>query len=107
MGVENTAIDYIVSVIQRTDDRELLTTYVHALDRILMWNYYVIPHWYISSNPIAYWQCISPTTHPDYAIDLASWYQAYPCQETALQSAYPGAVELPALASICTIIRFS
>ena len=88
MGVENTAIDYIVSVIQRTDDRELLTTYVHALDRILMWNYYVIPHWYISSNPIAYWQCISPpTTHPDYAIDLASWYQAYPCQETALQSA--------------------
>ena len=35
--------------------REELTTASHALDRVLLWGHYVVPHWHIRADRILYW----------------------------------------------------
>ncbi|MAV28893.1 MAG: hypothetical protein CMF43_03730 [Legionellales bacterium] len=80
MGVKHPAIDKITKTIPQLDDQDELTHQMRALDRILMAQQYVIPHWYIDRDRIAYWVCLSPPKHhPKYGIDLASWYQVYTC----------------------------
>lgn len=80
MGINNPAVDQLVTTIQQADDHQTLINNMRALDRILMWSYYVIPHWYIDYERVAYWQCISPPKkHPIYGIDIMSWYQKSPC----------------------------
>ena len=80
MGVKHPAIDKITKTIPQLDDQDELTHQMRALDRILMAQQYVIPHWYIDQDRIAYWVCLSPPKHhPKYGIDLASWYQVHTC----------------------------
>ncbi len=55
MGVKNTAVDAIIEDIIQAKSREDLVDHVHALDRILQWNYYVIPQWHISHWRLAWW----------------------------------------------------
>ena len=80
IGINNPAIDAISTSIKQTEDHQSLVTQMKALDRILMWHYFVIPHWYIGYDRVAYWKCLSPPIkHPKLGIDLASWYQRYDC----------------------------
>lgn len=84
MGVKHPAIDQITMTIPQLDNHNEVTHQMRALDRILMAQQYVIPHWYIDRDRIAYWVCLSPPKHhPKYGIDLASWYQVYTCDTSA------------------------
>ena len=49
---------------------------VHALDRVLMWNHYVVTNWYRDVHPIAYWNRFSrPALKPKYALGmLDTWW---------------------------------
>lgn len=81
MGIKHPAIDKISKSIPETDNHKKRIDQMRALDRILMANHYVIPHWHIDYDRVAYWTCISPPKkHPQYGIDIASWYQSYPCE---------------------------
>ena len=68
IGVSNPAIDALIEEIIQATSREDLVHHVHALDRILQWNYYVIPQWHISHWRLAWWnklkhpQTLSPIT---------------------------------------------
>jgi microcin C transport system substrate-binding protein len=54
-GVRDSAIDYLVEEIaaNQNDDKMLLAL-GRALDRVLTWNFYVIPHWYTKMTRVAY-----------------------------------------------------
>ncbi len=54
-GIKNPAIDVIIEQIIKAESREDLVTKVRALDRVLLWNHYVIPMWYYDKWRIAYW----------------------------------------------------
>lgn len=54
-GVKNPAVDALIEKIIEAKTRGDLTTAARALDRVLMWNYYMIPQWYKNSHFIAYW----------------------------------------------------
>jgi microcin C transport system substrate-binding protein len=55
IGIKNPAIDGIIEKIVFSKDRADLISAVHALDRVLLWNFYVVPQWYNPNDWIAYW----------------------------------------------------
>ena len=43
IGVKNDVVDSLIEKLINAKDREDLITITRALDRVLLWNYYVIP----------------------------------------------------------------
>jgi microcin C transport system substrate-binding protein len=75
-GVQDPAIDYLIDgiVAHQTDEKALLY-WGRALDRVLTWNYFVMPMWNLSSFRIAYWNKFSrPSLRPKYDLGLVSWW---------------------------------
>jgi microcin C transport system substrate-binding protein len=76
MGIKNPAIDKLVDRVIFTKDRDDLVAATRALDRVLLWNYYVIPQWYSPGLRIAYWNKFGiPDKQPGYiGVDFDSWW---------------------------------
>ncbi len=76
IGVKNPAIDKLIDRVIFAKDREELVAAAHALDRVLLWNYYVVPQWYDDIINIAYWNKFGmPEKQPEYVgIDPFSWW---------------------------------
>ena len=54
-GIADPVVDALIEKIGNAADRPSLETAARALDRVLLWNLYVIPAWFNDSNNIAYW----------------------------------------------------
>lgn len=54
-GIKNPAVDKLIDKIVFAKDRDELVAATHALDRVLMWNFYVVPQWYLAGDRIASW----------------------------------------------------
>jgi len=66
-GVSSLVVDALVEKIVYAANREQLVTATHALDRVLLWDYYLVPNWYIANHRIAYWDYFDrPKTLPLY-----------------------------------------
>jgi microcin C transport system substrate-binding protein len=75
MGIKSPAIDSLVEKLVQSPDRQTLVTRVHALDRALLWGYYVIPHWYLSYDRVAFWDKFGmPETVPSQGFQFLSWW---------------------------------
>jgi microcin C transport system substrate-binding protein len=76
MGIKNPAIDKLVDRVIYTEDRDDLVAATRALDRVLLWNYYVIPQWYSPGLRVAYWNKFGiPPKQPGYiGVDFDSWW---------------------------------
>ena len=59
MGIQNPAIDDLISKVIQAPDREALVNSTRALDRALLWGHYVIPHWHINYYRLSYWNKFS------------------------------------------------
>jgi len=55
IGIRNPAVDALVEKIVTAPNREDLVAATRALDRVLLWNSYVIPQWTFPFERIAYW----------------------------------------------------
>jgi microcin C transport system substrate-binding protein len=80
VGVKSPAIDAILRKVVAAQTREELVDATHALDRVLMNGYYVIPHWYSPTHRIAYRSSLGyPAKLPLYfAADewvLSTWWK--------------------------------
>lgn len=75
IGIKNPVIDALVEQVIAAPDREQLVHRTRALDRVLLWNYFVIPNWHYPYYRIAYWNKFSrPTTTPKYALGFDTWW---------------------------------
>ena len=54
-GIKNPAIDKLIDKIVSAKDRAELVASTKALDRVLLWNFYVVPHWHYPYERIASW----------------------------------------------------
>ncbi len=54
-GICNPAVDALVEDVVSAPDYDHLVTATHALDRVLLWGWYVVPNWYLSGYRLAYW----------------------------------------------------
>lgn len=55
IGIKNPAIDQLIEELIQTSSRQDLVDHVRAMDRILLWNHYVIPMWHYPKWRIARW----------------------------------------------------
>ena len=76
MGIKDPAIDKLIDRIIYATDRDDLVAATHALDRVLLWNYFVVPQWHNSKTWVARWKHIRiPEKQPEYVgIDPESWW---------------------------------
>ncbi len=75
IGIKNYAIDGLIESLINARDREELITITKALDRVLLWNYYVIPQWHISSYRVLYWNFFDqPQIKPKYSLGFDTWW---------------------------------
>jgi microcin C transport system substrate-binding protein len=76
-GIANKHIDEIVTKIPNITDLDELKTYTSILDKLLLSNYYVIPHWNINAFRLVYWDEIThPKNTPAYDLCLECWYES-------------------------------
>ena len=75
MGIQDPVIDQLVKDIIATPDRRALVANARALDRILLWGHYVIPHWHIKNFRVAYWNKFEkPDISPKYDLGIDFWW---------------------------------
>ncbi len=75
IGIKNDVIDLLIENLINAKDREDLITITKALDRVLLWNYYVIPQWHISSYRVLYWDIFDqPKQKPKYSLGFDTWW---------------------------------
>lgn len=55
IGVKSPAIDTLIDRVIFAKDRAELVAATRALDRVLLWNEFVVPQWYSPTVRIAYW----------------------------------------------------
>ena len=75
-GVHDPVVDELVDKLIVAPDRETLVATTRALDRVLLWNWYVIPQWHNDRHRIAYWNRFGhPTTAAKYGLPFEStWW---------------------------------
>lgn len=54
-GIKNPAVDALIEKIIEATSRKNLIIATQALDRVLLWEYYVIPQWHLPVNRLVYW----------------------------------------------------
>ncbi|HEY0288951.1 MAG TPA: extracellular solute-binding protein [Pseudomonas sp.] len=75
LGLKDPAIDALVSGLINADSRQSLINHTRALDRALLWGYYVIPNWHIKTWRVAYWDHIGhPKMSPLYDVGNMTWW---------------------------------
>ena len=89
-GVKDPVVDDLVERLASAKDRESLTTAARALDRVLLWNQYIIPQWYRSTYTIAYWDMFGrPETVPTYSLGFLDTWWIDPAKATRLKRDKP------------------
>jgi microcin C transport system substrate-binding protein len=74
-GIADPAVDRLIDRLIAAPDRATLTARTRALDRVLLWGYYVIPHWHIQAFRVAYWDKFGrPSTNPKYGLAFDAWW---------------------------------
>jgi microcin C transport system substrate-binding protein len=86
IGIKNPAIDKLIDRIIFAKDRDELVAACRAMDRVLLWNYYLVPQFYAPNERIAYWNKYShPDTLPTRSIGFPTiwWYDEAKAAKTA------------------------
>jgi microcin C transport system substrate-binding protein len=74
-GVRNPVVDELVEQLINAPDRESLVAQTRALDRVLLFGYYVIPQWHLRTQRVLYWDKFSrPTVTPRNGTSYNYWW---------------------------------
>lgn len=74
-GIRDEAIDALVEALIAAPDRDSLIVRTRALDRVLQWGFYVIPHFHLDYDRIAYWAVFGrPAVTPAQGAQFDAWW---------------------------------
>jgi microcin C transport system substrate-binding protein len=79
IGIKNPAIDALIDKVIFARDREDLVAATRALDRVLLWNFYVVPQFSYPFSRYARWDRFSHAELPKYGrsgLPTLWWYDA-------------------------------
>lgn len=75
MGITNPVVDTLVEQLVVAESRAQLVTTTRALDRVLQWGFYMVPHWYSPEKRLAVWDKFGrPPENPPYGLALDTWW---------------------------------
>ncbi|EOW9565259.1 extracellular solute-binding protein [Enterobacter hormaechei subsp. steigerwaltii] len=75
-GVKSLVIDALIAkIVAAQGDKNKLLPLGRALDRVLTWNYYMLPMWYMGEDRVARWDKFSlPAVRPVYTLGFDTWW---------------------------------
>jgi microcin C transport system substrate-binding protein len=74
-GIKDPVIDELLELVISAPSRESLIQRTRALDRVLLWGYYVIPNWHVPHDRIAYWDMFGkPGVVPARGVQIGAWW---------------------------------
>jgi microcin C transport system substrate-binding protein len=75
IGIRDEAIDYLIDRIIYARDRAELVAATRALDRVLLWNHFVVPQYYSPDIRTARWNRFGlADVIPDYGFSTSPWW---------------------------------
>lgn len=74
--VKNPVLDALIDrILAHQGNKKALLPLGRALDRVLLWNNYMIPMWYSAEDRYAWWNKFSqPAVTPAYSVGLDNWW---------------------------------
>ncbi|MFQ3183148.1 MAG: microcin C transport system substrate-binding protein [Octadecabacter sp.] len=91
MGLQNEAVDRLMTIVINAEVLEDMTTGTHALDRVLRATGFWVPQWYKSVHSVAYFDMYEhPDPLPPFALGNLSfwWYNAERAEELKAVGAF-------------------
>ena len=74
-GVNDPVVDDLIALIISAPDRKSLEQRTRALDRVLQWGHYVVPHWYADYDRVLFWNKYSrPAVKMLYGYSTSRWW---------------------------------
>ncbi len=74
-GIKNKVVDELIEKLIAAPDRDALIAACRALDRVLQWQYLVIPQFHIGYDRIAYWDKFGqPKVTPTRGTNFMTWW---------------------------------
>ena len=75
VGIKDPVIDKLIDLIIAAPNRKALIMRTRALDRVLLWNHFVIPQWHIQNFRVAFWDKFGrPKVTPIYGLGFDAWW---------------------------------
>jgi microcin C transport system substrate-binding protein len=85
-GIRDPVVDKLIDGVVAAKDRHTLVTYARALDRVLLWGHYVIPHWHIKGDRLVFWNKFGrPEVTPLMGYQIDAWW-VDPAREARLNA---------------------
>jgi microcin C transport system substrate-binding protein len=85
-GIRDPVVDKLIDGVVAAKDRRSLVAYTRALDRVLLWGHYVIPHWHIKGDRLAFWDKFGrPAVTPLMGFQIDAWW-VDPAREARLKA---------------------
>ncbi|MGE8498096.1 MAG: extracellular solute-binding protein [Pseudomonas sp.] len=73
-GVTHPVVDALLDKLLSAQTRDEQVAATRALDRVLLWQHYTIPNWYIDYHRLAYRNRFAFVTTPPYTLGLRTWW---------------------------------
>ncbi|MET0852488.1 MAG: extracellular solute-binding protein [Candidatus Rokuibacteriota bacterium] len=74
-GIKDPVVDALIDLVVAAPDRASLIARTRALDRVLLWGHYAIPHYHFQGFRLAYWDRFGrPRVTPRYSLGFDGWW---------------------------------
>lgn len=73
-GIANPVVDHLLEQLLAARTRDEQVAAGKALDRVLLWEHYSIPNWYLNYHRLAYRNRLAFVTTPPYTLGLSAWW---------------------------------
>jgi microcin C transport system substrate-binding protein len=73
-GIAHPVVDHLLEQLLAARTRDEQVAAGKALDRVLLWQHYSIPNWYLNYHRLAYRNRLAFVTTPPYTLGLSAWW---------------------------------
>ena len=73
-GIQDPIVDAMLDAVVQAQTQNELESAMQALDRVLLWQHYIVPNWYINQHRIAYSKRLKHPQIPPYTLGLRAWW---------------------------------
>jgi len=87
VGIKDPVVDALVEKVIQAPDRAALVAATRALDRVLLWGFYVVPHFHSESYRLIYWNKFDkPAITPKYGLGYPDTWWVDPAKVAAIEA---------------------
>jgi microcin C transport system substrate-binding protein len=88
IGIRDPVVDDLIDKVIHAPDRQGLIAATRALDRVLLWSWYVVPQWHDDRYKVAYWNRFAhPERAPRYGLPFVATWWVDPAKDVGLNRA--------------------